>query len=373
MKLGTREEVAEKEKEKATSKSNEKEEVTQDWVVDPSKKKPKKKKEKASKDDKKESKTSTVVLGIVLGLLVLLGGGFLFLKGRQPKEVDDGPVEVVEEVKPYDRIMNAITTMYDSGALIGVQIDPEESLSIMYYFDHNGRAYAESPYINGLFIDKDKSLTEKQDGNGEYYFGIVDDMTPLYMIETMVDLVNNGKGKISDITLEEEKVVDCRTYQIDINGEDIADVFSVVSEDYCSEQIKTLYDLNSKSLFKLSDALRLVITIGGNEGEVAAAIFVVRDNTPYILYNFEGYTPIGGWELDTTKWNKDMDVNAYKELRGDYHSVQTFCGSQIEKWLAAHPEIVNSLGNRISESSAGSNTVESSEASESNETETKTE
>lgn len=358
MKLGTREEIIEKEKETP------KEEVTQDWVVDHSKKKEMKKKEKTPNDtNKKESKKSTIILGAVLGLLVLLGGAFLFIKGRQPKQVDDGPKEVVRQVSPSEDILNAVNTMYNNGALIGVQIDPEESLSIMYYFDHNGKAYAESPYINGLFIDKDKSLTEKQDGNGEYYFGIADDMTPLYMIETMVNIANSGKGKIQDITVEDEKAVNCKSYQVDIVGEDIASVFGAVSEDYCSEQIKTLYDLNNKNLLKLSDILRLMITIGEGDGQVAAAIFVVRDNTPYILYNFEGYTSIGGWDLDAEKWNKDMDVNSYKEMRADYHGVQTFCGAQIEKWLTAHPDIVNSIGNRMSTSESSSNNVgESSEA-----------
>lgn len=360
MKLGNREEIAEKEKE--TKVETPKEEVTQDWVVDHSKKKEKKKKEKTPSDtNKKEGKKSTIILGAVLGLLVLLGGAFLFIKGRQPKQLDDGPKEVVRQVSPSEDILNAVNTMYNNGALIGVQIDPEESLSIMYYFDHNGKAYAESPYINGLFIDKDKSLTEKQDGNGEYYFGIADDMTPLYMIETMVNIANSGKGKIQDITMEEEKAVNCKSYQVDIVGEDIASVFGAVSEDYCSEQIKTLYDLNNKNLLKLSDILRLMITIGEGDGQVAAAIFVVRDNTPYILYNFEGYTSIGGWDLDTEKWNKDMDVNSYKEMRADYHGVQTFCGAQIEKWLTAHPDIVNSLGNRMSTSESSNSVSESSE------------
>lgn len=380
MKFGTKKEVEEAKKNQPEAPKEE--EVVQDWVVDPAKEKAKKKEAKKQKaqakkdgNKKEDSKTSTIVLGGVLLLLVVLGGGFLFIKGRQPKVVEEGPKVVEQQIDPSEAVDSAVSTMYNNGALVGIQVDPDENLSIMYYFDANGRAYAESPYINGLFIDKDKSLTEKQDGNGEYFFSIVDDMTPLYMIETMNNLVKNGKGKITDVTIEEEKAVNCRSYQIDIEGENVASVFDVVSENYCLEQIKMLYDLTSKSQLTLSNKLRLFMTIGDGDGQVAAAIFVIKDDTPYILYKFEGYTSIGGWKLDETIWNKDMNVNAYKELRSDYQSVQTFCGAQIEKWLDAHPEVLNTLGNRLNNnsSSSGSSDESSSSSESSSETEAKTE
>lgn len=370
MKFGTKKEVEEAAKNAAetVNKVEEQKEMTQDWIIDPAKEKAKKKQKEdkvKKKGDSKESNTSTLVLGGVLLLALILGGGFFFIKGRQPKNVDDGPKVIENKIDPLEDMTSAINTMYNNGALVGMQIDPEEDLSIMYYYDHNGKAYAESPYINGLFISKDKSLTEKQDGNGEYFFNIVDDMTPLYMMETMLSVAQKTDGSIKNITSDEEKAVNCRTYQVDINGSGIADVFSVVSNNYCTEQLKTLYDLNSSSELSVSHKLRLLMTIGNGDGQVAAAIFIIKDNTPYILYNFEGYTSIGGWELDEKVWNKDMDVNNYKNLRSDYQSVQTFCGAQIEKWLTEHPEIVNSLGNRVSEPSTNENSEVSTENVES--------
>lgn len=358
MKFGSKKELEEKQ-----SKEKETVDNSQDWIIDPSKKKkePKEKKPKEQKGDGKKSNTVLIIVGV---LAIILGGiAFLLFKGRTATPVDNTPKEIKKGVNPLEDISNAINRMYANGAMIGVDIDPDEDLSIIYYFDSNGKAYAESPYINGLYVEKDRSLTEKQDGNGEYYFSMVDDMTPLYLIENIVKVAGEkDKGIVTDITTDEESEVGCRSYQVDIRGVDIASVFNAVSSNYCLEQVKTLYNIDNPNNLDIGNILRLLITTSDEDGHTAAAVLVIKDNTPYILYNFEGYTSLGGWELDASVWNKDMKVDNYKGLREKYIGVQTFCGAQIEKWLTEHPEVLDSLGNRLETD------TKSTQATESNET-----
>ena len=217
------------------------------------------------------------------------------------------------------------------------KLDLDESVNLAILFDTNGKAYVEGDYVNGFYIDKNKSLFASYDSSNKPYWEVLNEYTPLYYVEKALDLVDGGKASISTYNGEDEDTV----YQIDIKGSNIKEFFDDLGKQISDEYCKFLFDKDSLNLTDLD-----MINIYAMDSKNSLPIFKMDVQTSSdgikTVWNLTGLFEAGAVTFDDSISNiKNGD---------DFEAVSKILDNEKEKigkvlavYVENHPDIKEKL------------------------------
>lgn len=217
------------------------------------------------------------------------------------------------------------------------KLDLDESVNLAILFDTNGKAYVEGDYVNGFYIDKNKSLFASYDSSNKPYWEVLNEYTPLYYVEKALDLVDGGKASISTYNGEGEDTV----YQIDIKGSNIKEFFDDLGKQISDEYCKFLFDKDSLNLTDLD-----MINIYAMDSKNSLPIFKMDVQTSSdgikTVWNLTGLFEAGAVTFDNSVSNiKNGD---------DFEAVSKILDNEKEKigkvlavYVENHPDIKEKL------------------------------
>lgn len=277
---------------------------------------------------------------ISLGLLSIACASLL---GCSPKNGENIATQSNADKNPVKVVKGIVARAYKNSLYCSLSFDEYSTVSMLY--DTNGRAYVETDYINGFYIDKNRSLTASYDSSDKPYWEILDEYTPLYCVEKGVDLVEKDKGEISEYDGEGADTV----YQIDIKGSNIKEFFdelgTQVSDDYCN----LLFDKDSLSLTDL-DAINLYV-MDSPEHIPTFKMDVQTSGGTNTVWNVNGLFEAGSITFDSAlgeiKSGDDFD-KVSEMLNKEKEKI----GVALTKYIESHPELKEKIDIKAMESSS---------------------
>lgn len=262
-------------------------------------------------------------------------------------------------VSDAESVRSIIKRAYDNSLYSRFTLDDSLDLSVM--FDTNGRAYVESDYVNGFYIDKNKSLIASYDSSNKPYWEVINEYTPLYFVEKALVFVDNGKGSISKYDGEEGDTV----YQIDIKGSNIREFFDElgkqVSDDYC----QFLFNKASNELTDL-DMINIYV-MNSVENTPVFKMDIQTSDGVMTVWNLTGLFEAGGLTFDSGISNIKNGDN-FEDVSSLLDKEKEKIGEALTKYVESHPDLMEKLNTHSIDTSEINETVESLETSESNET-----
>ena len=276
---------------------------------------------------------------ISLGLLSLACTSLL---GCSPKNGENIATQSNADKNPVKVVKGIVARAYKNSLYCNLSFDEYSTVSMLY--DTNGRAYVETDYINGFYIDKNRSLTASYDSSDKPYWEILDEYTPLYCVEKGVDLVEKDKGNISEYTGEGTDTV----YQIDIKGSNIKEFFdelgTQVSDDYCN----LLFNKDSLSLTDL-DVINIYV-MDSSEHIPTFKMDVQTSGGTNTVWNVNGLFEAGSITFDSAlgeiKSGDDFD-KVSEMLNKEKEKI----GVALTKYIESHPELKEKIDIKAMESS----------------------
>lgn len=237
-------------------------------------------------------------------------------------------------VSDVESVRDIIKRAYDNSLYSRFTLDDSLDLSVM--FDTNGRAYVESDYVNGFYIDKNKSLIASYDSSNKPYWEVINEYTPLYFVEKALVFVDNGKGSISKYDGEEGDTV----YQIDIKGSNIREFFSELGEQVSNDYCQFLFNRPSNELTDL-DMINIYVMNKPDNLPIFKADVQTSDGV-MTIWNLEGLLEVGGITFDDSianiKNGDDFDeVNKKLDLEKEK------MGEALTGYIESHPELKEKL------------------------------
>ena len=303
---------------------------------------------------------SIMTMGIILLACTSLWG----CKGGNSNNSRVATASNIED-KSLESVRHIISRAY-ANSLYG-RLDLDESLNLAILFDTNGKAYVEGDYVNGFYIDKDKSLVASYDSSKPYW-EVLNEYTPLYCVEKALDLVYKDKGSISTYDGEDGDTV----YQIDIKGSNIKEFFDDLGKQVSDEYCKFLF---GKDSLNLTDLDMVNIYVMSNKDNLPIFKMDVQTSSDGIktVWNLTGLFEAGAVTFDDSVSNiKNGD---------DFEAVSKILDNEKEKigkvlavYVENHPEIKEKLDlksidtSEIGGASSSSETTVSEETTVSDET-----
>lgn len=276
---------------------------------------------------------------IRLGLLSMACASLL---GCSPKNGENIATQSNANKNPVKVVKGIVDRAYKNSLYCNLSFDEYSTVSMLY--DTNGRAYVETDYINGFYIDKNRSLTASYDSSDKPYWEILDEYTPLYCVEKGVDLIEKDKGEISEYDGEGADTV----YQIDIKGSNIKEFFdelgTQVSDDYCN----LLFDKDSLSLTDL-DVINIYV-MDSSEHIPTFKMDVQTSGGTNTVWNLNGLFEAGSITFDSAlgeiKSGDDFD-KVSEMLNKEKEKI----GVALTKYIESHPELKEKIDIKAMESS----------------------
>ena len=276
---------------------------------------------------------------ISLGLLSITCASLL---GCSPKNGDNIATQSNADKNPVKVVKGIVARAYKNSLYCNLSFDEYSTVSMLY--DTNGRAYVETDYINGFYIDKNRSLTASYDSSDKPYWEILDEYTPLYCVEKGVDLVEKDKGEISEYDGEGADTV----YQIDIKGSNIKEFFdelgTQVSDDYCN----LLFDKDSLSLTDL-DVINIYV-MDSPEHIPTFKMDVQTSGGTNTVWNVNGLFETGSITFDSAlgEIKNGDDFDKVSEM---LNKEKEKIGVALTKYIENHPELKEKIDIKAMESS----------------------
>lgn len=237
-------------------------------------------------------------------------------------------------VSDVESVRGIIKRAYDNSLYSRFTLDDSLDLSVM--FDTNGRAYVESDYVNGFYIDKNKSLIASYDSSNKPYWEVINEYTPLYFVEKALSFVDNGKGSISKYDGEEGDTV----YQIDIKGSNIREFFSELGEQVSNDYCQFLFNRASNELTDL-DMINIYVMNKSDNLPIFKADVQTSDGV-MTIWNLEGLLEVGGITFDSSIANiKNGDD--FDEVSKKLDLEKERMGEALTSYIESHPELKEKL------------------------------
>lgn len=277
---------------------------------------------------------SLLVLGTLLSACSFSSEG----NSNKTLATDSTILDIGSSIK---EIEDSINYIYDSSAYTIVNVDEDLYMSVIY--DTTGKAYVESDYYNGFYINKNKSIASKYDASGNAYWSIDVDYTPMYCIEKALDLVKLNKAELTKTVFADESSKGSNDFLIKIKGSNIKDFYNELDNASLDNYMLSYYGHKANELVD-SDTLNIALTIRGTN-LIDAAMFIGDRQNKTVWTNASLFV-IGGVTFDDTIKNISNSDN-FNDVNDRLNAEKEKLGARLYDVVSTNSEIRSMLESSI--------------------------
>lgn len=223
-----------------------------------------------------------------------------------------GPYEEIEEVtgdkvtKDMEKIREVLRLMSDANPYFQLNISADSYQVVL--LNNQGQGFSQNLATGTISV-------YRGDGTSVLYTDtvkLVNDITPLQMLEFGLDLVDEGVAKLyKDIAVEDgqnaqevSKAYDVR--YVDIVGYDnINKLYAKIDDEFAQTMVT---GLKEDTIENSEVTLRLIYVTSENSDEISAGCNIIIDEDEYSSWNFDGYIDLYDWELGKEWFEYDYET-----------------------------------------------------------------
>ena len=238
-------------------------------------------------------------------------------------------------------IQDSIDYSYANSVYSIVRLDKDLDMSVIY--DTSGKAYAETDYSNGFYIDKNKSILSKYDVSKKPYYNLEVEYTPLYSIEKALELVKDNKADLTQSVFEDNSSKGSKDYLITIKGSNIKSFYSDLDSDSLDKYMLSYYNHTASELTNF-DSLNIALSV--RDTNLIDAIMFIGDKESKNIWVQSCLFTLGGITFDDTI--KDIkSTDSFDSISDKLNKEKEIIGEKLSEAVTNNKEIKDMLENRI--------------------------
>lgn len=273
---------------------------------------------------------SIIVVGMMTTVCLILLIVFAF-KDKHPEEEILPPspgFELTEDISyVVDTLKEAVDNLYKNNAYITMHLSSSDDNNVVYFlYNENKECYVESGFSNNIAVFRNNNTAIELTSPVQ----VREDLHILALIERMIHLVEKGYATVEVENLESDSGKTNRGYNLTSLGKhNTRMLYSNISTEYADDMMEGLYgDRYVKENYITEDfvdkddldAFNLQVVVGEND-EFGASASIDIDGFTHLLWWFDGYMELSGFELDKAWYEEDNNlatwVNMAEKLQAD--------------------------------------------------------